>query len=100
MSVNGAMVNTTGVSASIKTAATKINQRRARATPIVASSVLSKHHAREPGQLTVIARSFDSPFTLTDLHTSFGPMDALIDPLRLLALGSQRTDGSNISETV
>jgi hypothetical protein len=34
------------------------------------------------------------------LHTSFGPIDALIEPLPLLAPGSQRTHGSNICEAV
>jgi hypothetical protein len=99
MSVNGAIENVRGVSASIKTAATKINQRRARATPTIASTVLS---STTPGTsaLTVIARTFDSPIVVTDLHTSFGPIDLLIDCLPLLGLGSQRTHGSNICETV
>jgi hypothetical protein len=99
MNVKGAMVNTTGVSASIKTAATRINQPRRSATPIVASSVL---RSTTPGTsaAVVTARSFDSPCPFTDRHTSFGPIDALIVPLRLLALSSQRTHGSNISETV
>ena len=99
MSVNGAMVNTTDVSASIKTAAMKTNQRRRRAAPIVASSVLSN---TPPGirALTVMARSLDSPFTVADLHTPSGPINLLIDLLALLAPGSQLTQGSTSSETV
>jgi len=93
------MENVAGVSASIKTAATKIIQRRPSATPMVASSVLSNTTPGTSAQ-TVIARSLDSPFTVKDLQTSFGPIDPLIDPVPLLALGSQCTHGSNICETV
>src|SRR5690242_8001900 len=93
------MVNATGVSASIKTAATRINQPRRSATPVVASTVLSSN---TPGTsaAVVTARSSEPPCTVTDLHTSFGPIDALIDPLQPLAPGSQRAHGSRISETV
>jgi len=97
MNVNGAIVNTTGVSASINTAAITINQRCARATPIMASIELSN---TIPGTraLTVIARSFDSPTILT---VWLRPIDILPEKLPLvLVLGSQRTDGSRISKTV
>lgn len=97
MSVNGAMENTAAVSANIKTAATTIIQRRARATPIVASNVLSN---TPPGTmaLTVIAQSFDSPITFT---VWFRPMDILPEKLPLVpVLGSQRTVGSRMSKNV
>jgi len=97
MSVNGAMENTAAVSASIKTAATTIIQRRAPATPIVASNVLSN---TPPGirALSVIARTFDSPIIFT---VWFRPVDTLPEKLPLVpVLGSQRTVGSKISKTV
>jgi hypothetical protein len=45
----------------------------------------------------VTAPSLDSPFTVTALHASFGPIDKLPE---VLPLPSHRTHGSNICETV